>query len=82
MAPAEPIFHARMTPIPAQPPARTIVDQAADRLRHLGERGREHAALRAERALDYPDDIERVRARHAAYWSGPGATAHRFPDTP
>lgn len=49
--------------------------------RHLGELGREHPALRAnarrhadlalaraERALDFPHDIEQVRERHAGYW--------------
>jgi uncharacterized membrane protein len=68
-----------------------IVEVALRLQRHLGELGREHPALsadarrhadlalrRAERALDFPDDIEQVRARHAAYWHGP---AHRFPDT-
>jgi uncharacterized membrane protein len=50
--------------------------------RHLGELGqlgpvmrahaRRHAELalgRAERALDFPHDIEQVRERHAQYWS-------------
>jgi uncharacterized membrane protein len=63
-----------------------IVEVALRLQRHHGELGREHPPLRAdarrhadlalrraERALDFPDDIERVRARHAAYWSGPGA---------
>lgn len=71
-----------------------IVEVALRLQHHLGELGREHRALRAdtrrhadlalrraERAMDFPDDIERVRARHAAYWSASGATTHHFPDT-
>jgi uncharacterized membrane protein len=64
-----------------------IVEVALRLQRHLGELGVEHPALRAdaqrhaglalrraERALDFADDLERVRARHAAYWSGAGPT--------
>lgn len=71
-----------------------IVEVALRLQRHLGELGREHPALRAharrhadlalrraERALAFPDDLDRVRARHAAYWSGAGATPRQFPDT-
>lgn len=79
-----------------------IVEVALRLQRHLGELGRDHPALRAdarrhadlalqrsERALDFPHDIEQVRARHAAYWSGPAAAGRRTvitenhsPDTP
>jgi uncharacterized membrane protein len=72
-----------------------IVEVALRLQRHLGELGHEHPALRAdarrhadlalqraERTLDFPHDIQRVRVRHAEYWHRSDAADHRFPDKP